>query len=67
MTDVNKSALDKYVDEINSAGTGKAIGIYCDVRNYNDVKNACEKAYNYFGSIDIVANFAGGTAVLCKS
>jgi len=63
MADINMTDLNKYVDEINSAGKGKALGIYCDVRNYSDVKNVCEKAYNYFGNIDIIANFAGGTAV----
>jgi len=63
MADINTSDLNRFADEINSSGKGRAIGIYCDVRNYSDVKNVCDIAYNHFGSIDIVANFAGGTAV----
>ena len=53
MCDVNESVLNEKVDAINKKGKGKAIGIVCDVR---------DKAVEEFGSIDIMANFAGGTA-----
>ena len=50
------------VDEINSKGKGKAVGVLCDVRDYNQVTNACKTCVDSFGRIDIVCNFAGGTA-----
>ncbi len=63
MCDVNEQALYEKVNEINSKGKGKAIGVICDVRDYNQVCAARDKAVEAFGSIDIMANFAGGTAV----
>ncbi len=63
MCDVNEEVLLKKVDEINKKGKGKAIGVVCDVRDYLQVCNARDKAVETFGSIDIMANFAGGTAV----
>ena len=63
MCGVNEKALNEKVDEINSKNGGKAIGVICDVRDYNQVCNARDKAVRVFGSIDIMCNFAGGTAV----
>lgn len=63
MCDVNTEVLTEKVSEINAKGKGKAIGMYCDVRNYENVCAARDKAVEQFGSIDLVANFAGGTAV----
>ena len=63
MCDVNQQKLNELVNEINNQGNGKAIGIVCDVRDYNQVCNARDKAVETFGRIDIMANFAGGTAV----
>ena len=63
MCDVNEEILLKKVDEINSRGKGKAIGIICDVRDYLQVCNVRDKTVEEFGSIDIMVNFAGGTAV----
>ena len=67
MCDVNKTVLEEKVDKINARGKGKAIGISCDVRDYKQVCNARDKAVEAFGRIDIMTNFAGGTAVrMCK-
>ena len=63
LCDVNEKVLFEKVDEINSKGKGKAIGVICDVRDYEQVCAARDKAVEAFGSIDIMANFAGGTAV----
>lgn len=63
MCDVNQTVLEEKVFEINSKGNGKAIGVICDVRDYAQVCNARDKAVFEFGSIDIMMNFAGGTAV----
>ncbi len=67
MCDVNEDELFKKVTEINEKGIGKAIGVPCDVRDYVQICTARDKAIEAFGRIDIVANFAGGTAVrMCK-
>lgn len=67
MCDVNEAVLMEKVAEINSKDGGKAIGIVCDVRDYTQVCNARDKAVEVFGRIDVMANFAGGTAVrMCK-
>ena len=63
MCDVNEEALNKCVAEINAKGGGKAVGMVCDVRDYEQVCRARDKAVEAFGSIDIMCNFAGGTAV----
>lgn len=63
MCDVNEKVLAECVNEINSKHQGKAIGVFCDVRDYNQVCAARDKTVETFGSIDIVVNFAGGTAV----
>ncbi|MDD6563725.1 MAG: SDR family NAD(P)-dependent oxidoreductase [Clostridiales bacterium] len=62
MCDVNEKVLDEKVKEINEKGKGKAVGVICDVRDYAQVCAARDKAVEVFGSIDIMANFAGGTA-----
>lgn len=67
MCDVNEEVLFEKVALINEKGVGKALGIICDVRDYAAVCSARDKAVETFGRIDIMANFAGGTAVrMCK-
>ena len=63
MCDVNEEVLNDKVNEINRESRGKAIGVICDVRDYKQVCAARDKAVGTFGSIDILTNFAGGTAV----
>jgi len=63
LCDINEKVLNEKVEEINSKGKGKAIGIVCDVRDYAQVCNIRDEAVEVFGSIDIMCNFAGGTAV----
>lgn len=63
MCDVNEAVLCAQVKDINAKGKGKAIGIVCDVRSYEQVCAARDQAVEAFGGIDIMANFAGGTAV----
>lgn len=63
MCDVNEEVLNEKVDEINLKGKGRAIGLVCDVRDYSNVCATRDKAVETFGSIDVMANFAGGTAV----
>ncbi len=63
MCDVNEAALAEKADEINAKGKGRAIGVVCDVRDYRQVCAARDAAVKEFGRIDVMANFAGGTAV----
>ncbi len=63
MCDVNEAVLKEKVDAINEKDGGRAIGVICDVRDYEQVCAARDKAVEAFGRIDIMANFAGGTAV----
>jgi len=63
LCDVNQAVLEEKVAEINAKGKGKAIGVVCDVRDYSQVCAARDQAVAAFGSIDVMANFAGGTAV----
>lgn len=62
LCDVNEQVLAEKVREINEKG-GKAIGVVCDVRDYAQVCTARDRAVETFGNIDILCNFAGGTAV----
>ena len=66
LCDVNGNLLKDKVDEINSKGKGKAIGIICDVRDYTQVCHVRDKTVEEFGRIDVVANFAGGFAIRMK-
>ena len=62
LCDVNEAILKEKVAEINSKGKGRAAGIICDVRDYNQVCAARDKCVAQFGRIDVMANFAGGAA-----
>ena len=62
MCDVNEAILNQKVAEINEKYENCAIGVVCDVRDYSQVCNVRDRAVDVFGSIDVVANFAGGTA-----
>ena len=63
LCDVNEEVLHQKVAQINAKDGGRAIGVLCDVRDYAQVCAARDKAVDAFGSIDVLANFAGGTAV----
>ena len=63
MCDVNEEVLTEKVKAINEKGAGRAIGVICDVRDYTQVCAARDRAVAEFGRIDVMANFAGGTAV----
>lgn len=63
MCDVNEAVLAEKAAEINAAGGGRALAILCDVRDYAQVCNVRDRAVEAFGRIDVMVNFAGGTAV----
>lgn len=63
LCDVNESALQENVLAINAKNQGKAIAVVCDVRDYAQVCAVRDKTVETFGAIDVLANFAGGTAL----
>ena len=62
MVDVNEKVLNEKVKELTDENC-KAIGVLCDVRDFKQVEKVCTQAVETFGSIDIMVNCAGGTAV----
>ncbi len=60
MIDISYETVKKCADEINSQNIGKALAFPCDVRNYEQVVNACKTANDTFGAIDFLMNIAGG-------
>ena len=51
--------IEAIADEIRADG-GKALAVKTDVRNFEDIQNAVDKAVAEFGSADITVSFAGG-------
>lgn len=62
LCDVNEQALQAETEKINAEAGGKAIGVCCDVRDYAQICAARDAAVEAFGRIDVLTNFAGGTA-----
>ena len=67
MCDVNEEALQAQVAQINAQGPGRALAVVCDVRDYEQVCAARDRTVAEFGRIDVMANFAGGTAVRMRN
>ncbi|MBQ8214316.1 MAG: SDR family oxidoreductase [Clostridia bacterium] len=60
MTDISKEALDAAVCEINTIRASSAIGVVCDVRDYEQICRVRDEAVRVFGRIDLLIPFAGG-------
>lgn len=63
LCDVNEQVLMEKVAEINAKGAGKAIGLVCDVRDYERICQVRDEVVSVFGRIDVLTNFAGGSAL----
>ena len=59
LVDINQEALDARVAEIREYNEN-VMGVCIDIREYPKVEEACLKAHERFGSIDILLNCAGG-------
>ena len=59
LADINLEAAEKQAEIIRAEG-GKAIAVYCDVRDYASIEAARDKAVEAFGRIDVLATLAGG-------
>lgn len=60
MSDISAAALEQAAEELNLMRAGCAIGVLCDVRDYEQVCAVRDRAVETYGSIDLLVNFAGG-------
>lgn len=60
MTDINREQLDQRVAQVNAIREGSAVGVVCDVRDYEQVCHARDVAVKTYGRIDLVSSLAGG-------
>ena len=67
LVDINETALIEKTKEINADGVGKADYVVCDVREYDQVVTATDKAVELFGRLDILINCAGGCERRCRA
>ena len=57
--DIEKESVEQTAEEIRTAG-GSAEGLYCDVRNYDDIRAVIQRALDVYGTVDILVNDAAG-------
>ena len=63
LCDINGEAVKALAEEINARyGEVRAIGLACDVRDYEQVCKTRDDAVKQFGRIDVLCNFAGGAS-----
>lgn len=61
LCDVDENALEKAKAELNG-DKSKLLTVKCDIRHFNEVEEAVNKAVDTFGSLDILVNCAGGNS-----
>ena len=57
--DIEADSVRNTADEITLAG-GVCLGLYCDVRKYEDIQKVVDTAVQKFGTVDILVNDAAG-------
>ncbi len=55
----HREAIDEAVSQLNQTGAGRAVGVLCDVRDYDQVKALIEFNEKELGGLDILINNAG--------
>ncbi len=65
LCDVNEEAVSNVAAEINAEQGGRALPLVVDIRRYEQVEAAANKAIETFGSVDILLNCAGGMSGRC--
>jgi len=55
----NKDDLENAANKLNSKNTGRAIAVYCDVRDYQSQLDAVQTTVEQFGSLDYLIANAG--------
>lgn len=60
MVDIDEEKVKGIAAELDEQYPGHVLGAGCDVRHYDEIQAICEKAFETFGSIDIMINLAGG-------
>jgi 3-oxoacyl-[acyl-carrier protein] reductase len=55
----NQNEIDAAVEQLNESSQGRATGLVCDVRDYDQVKALIDRAVKEFGGLDILVNNAG--------
>ncbi len=61
IADVDAGQAQRVVDQLNTAGGGKAMFVQTDVGDRDQVRNMAERTLEAFGQIDILVNNAGWT------
>lgn len=59
ITGRNKQTADEAAKYLNDLGTGKALGLVADVRQYGDQQRAVETVLNTWGKLDVLVANAG--------
>lgn len=57
--DIERERVESVAEELCSQGLN-AVGVYCDVRNYEDIQNVIKTAVDTYGTVDILVNDAAG-------
>ena len=60
MADINPETLEAAVAEVNAIRADAAVGVVCDVREYEQICRLRDEAVRAFGRIDVSIPFAGG-------
>ena len=57
--DIEEASVRCTAEEISQAG-GVCMGLYCDVRKYEDIQKVVDTTVQHFGTVDILVNDAAG-------
>lgn len=57
--DIEEESVRSTAEEISQAG-GVCMGLYCDVRKYEDIQKVVDMTVQQFGTVDILVNDAAG-------